>query len=1205
MIRLSWIIILLFSFSISLCAQIITLNPVSASGEDAVTLIFDASKGNAELKNTDQVYVHMGVIIDKPDGTTWKYVQGNWGKDDGIGKMTNIGNNKWSIAMNPTIRQYFNVPNSENIFRLACVFRNADGSKKGTIAPDKYDWGTVAGNNDFFINLNIDYFLTLNNPVANEGFFSSGSAFSIRATSSSVASSIKIFLDEGNGWEEKTSSLNASISEYEYKVEKTVLLGIQIKATVDGKELELNKSFNVIVIDPTTIAPLPDGLKPGANYDNNDPGKVTLVLIAPEKQFIYVVGDFSDWNAQSPYQMKKTPDGKYFWVEITNLIPDKDYVYQYWIDGKLKIADPYAHQVADPKNDKYIEEDVFPGLPDYKREDLGIASVLRTGQQPYSWSATELSWKRPDVNHLVIYELHIRDFLGSHSYNDLTDTLSYLKRLGVNAIELMPINEFEGNDSWGYNPSFFFAVDKYYGTQQALKRFVETAHENGMAVIMDIVLNHAFGQCPMVQMYFDGDKPATNNPWFNRDYVGQYQWGYDFNHESAYTQQFVDDVTDYWLDEFHLDGFRFDFTKGFTNYAPGGNIDGYDVSRINILKRISGNIWSKHKDAYVIIEHWGTAGEEAQLAAAGMKMWRNKSYDFVPATIGNTTGSFANHDNITHVSFYDSHDERRIAEHCLTEGKSSGSYNIKDTLIMFERVKMAAAFTYLQPGLKMIWQFDELGYDIDINYNGRTGRKPLVWGDNSLGYYQNTLRQHIYTTYQSLLQLRKLIGPDNLYKARTNHKHTGNTRRLVYDTDDLDLVVIGNFGMGNTTINPEFTEKGWWYNYYSGDSVFIDNVTADIPLKTGQWSVYTNRKVSTGFDGVVAVYDNPVTVTPYPFASTDTIHIQLNVNKAWPGDTRGLKNAEKIYMHSGVILNGNGNSNLTNIVGNLKDDGVGLMYRQNDSIWAIDLLPQFYYNIQAGEEINNIGMWFRNEDNTLHGFGFRNRIVYFDVLSAIPVLQIIPDTFDYNSEVTIIYNAAAGNKELAGADKIYMHSGIITQETQVPKGSDWNHITGNWGKDDDIGLMTPVPGHNDLWQINLKLEKYYNLTPKDFPHWIAAVFRNANGTLKGTALPGKHSFGIVDESSLDYFIKNHNTPGNNNIDNTKIIVYPNPVRNQFRVKGIHEKSLISLYNLQGILAKQYYGNEDDEFDVGALNKGMYIYKIHYKDTVIQGKITVM
>ncbi|MBK9735030.1 MAG: hypothetical protein IPO92_08705 [Saprospiraceae bacterium] len=167
----------------------------------------------------------------------------------------------------------------------------------------------------------------------------------------------------------------------------------------------------------------------GVNYDAADPTKVTLVLLAPFKEFVYAVGDFSDWKVAEGNQMKRTPDGEYYWIVLNGLTPQKQYVYQYWIDGKLKIADPYTEQVADPWNDKYIEPSVFPDIPTYDRTDYGIASVLKTGQVPYNWSASEASWIKPDVNHIVAYELHLRDFLKSHSLKDLADTIDYVKDL--------------------------------------------------------------------------------------------------------------------------------------------------------------------------------------------------------------------------------------------------------------------------------------------------------------------------------------------------------------------------------------------------------------------------------------------------------------------------------------------------------------------------------------------------------------------------------------------------------------------------------------------------------------------------------------------------------------------------------------------------------------------------------------------------------
>ncbi|MFM8294360.1 MAG: alpha-amylase family glycosyl hydrolase, partial [Microcystaceae cyanobacterium] len=95
--------------------------------------------------------------------------------------------------------------------------------------------------------------------------------------------------------------------------------------------------------------------------------------------------------------------------------------------------------------------------------------------------------------------------------------ISYLRKLGVNAIELMPVMEFNGNESWGYNPTFMLAPDKAYGPKNELKRLIDICHKNGMAVILDIALNHQDLPNPLVMMDFDftAGKPTAGNKWFN------------------------------------------------------------------------------------------------------------------------------------------------------------------------------------------------------------------------------------------------------------------------------------------------------------------------------------------------------------------------------------------------------------------------------------------------------------------------------------------------------------------------------------------------------------------------------------------------------------------------------------------------------------------------------------------------------------------
>jgi 1,4-alpha-glucan branching enzyme len=153
----------------------------------------------------------------------------------------------------------------------------------------------------------------------------------------------------------------------------------------------------------------------------------------------------------------------------------------------------------------------------------------------------------------------------------------------------MPVSEFEGNISWGYNVSLHNAIDKYYGGSQKLKAFIDAAHSQGIAVIADVVFNHAFGQNPMVQMYWNAsqNKLANDNPWFNPDARHPYNVGFDFNHESPSTKRYVNQILKDWLVEYRFDGFRFDLSKGFTQTNNPNDVNKwgqYDASRIAILK---------------------------------------------------------------------------------------------------------------------------------------------------------------------------------------------------------------------------------------------------------------------------------------------------------------------------------------------------------------------------------------------------------------------------------------------------------------------------------------------------------------------------------------------------------------------------------------------------------------------------------------------
>jgi len=619
-------------------------------------------------------------------------------------------------------------------------------------------------------------------------------------------------------------------------------------------------AFVILVNPEPSDAPPPPGTEPGITY--NSVNSVTLSLFAPGKNFVYVIGDFNDWRVDTTYFMHRyrpSADSTIWWLTINNLSVANQYAFQYLVDGEIRIADPYTDVVLDPWNDRYISNLTYPNLkpyPDGKTREP--VAVLQTAQTPFAWTYSD-TFRRPARKDLVIYELHLRDFIQRHDYPTLMDTLDYLENLGINAIELMPISEFEGNSSWGYNPSFYFAPDKYYGTRQALKRFIDECHRRGIAVIQDIVLNHSYGLSPLVRLYWDNlnNRPAADNPWYNPQSPNPvYAWGYDFNHESPHTQYFVDRVTRYWVIQYKIDGFRFDFSKGFTN--NGGDGWAYDADRISILERMADAIWSVDNTVIVILEHFTDNTEERVLANYGMLLWGNLNYNYNEATMGwngNSDFSWGYYGNrnwsVPHlVTYMESHDEERLMFKNLHYGNGSGEYQIQDLSTALNRMKLAGAFFFTLPGPKMIWQFGELGYDVSIEDPCRVCEKPIRWN-----YYQNGDRRKLYQTWQALLQLRN--NHDLFRSPGTNvdlwlNSSTGK-KRIRLSGSEMKAVIIGNFAVFNQNINPDFHHTGTWYDYFSGDSLVVANVNDAIALAPGEFHIYTDQPVEVPEPGLLSI----------------------------------------------------------------------------------------------------------------------------------------------------------------------------------------------------------------------------------------------------------------------------------------------------------------------------------------------------------------
>jgi len=590
--------------------------------------------------------------------------------------------------------------------------------------------------------------------------------------------------------------------------------------------------------------PVPTYLRDGITVISSD--SLGFVLFAPGKQSVYLIGDFNNWQVSDEYKMQKR-DSR-FYLKIGNLEKGKEYICQYLIDNKIKVADPYTNKISDPWNDKDIPAKIYPNLISYPNGKTDqIAMVVNTSPDKYNWRVS--NFRLPNPDNMVVYELLIRDFTEERSIKGVQSKLDYIQNLGINAVELMPFNEFEGNDGWGYNPSFYFATDKAYGTSNDYKAFIDACHERGIAVIMDMVLNHSYGQSPLVRMYDDGNyNPTSDNPWYNvKSPNPDYYWGADFNHESKYTQAFVDSVCSYWMKEYKVDGFRFDFTKGFTQKAGDGWAK--DDSRIAILKRMTDEIRKRNQDAIIIFEHLTDNAEEIILADYGIKLWGNINYNFNEVTMGwgaemgdynKPKGdiSWASYrdrgwvkPNL--VAYMESHDEERIMFKNNSYGKEEGGYNVKNLATGLKRTEAAAVILTTLPGPKMIWQFGELGYDYELN-DDRLGKKPIRWD-----YYNVPERKGLYDVYAKMNKLRNSnqVFGTNDYTIDLANQY----KQILLKSGNNYVCAIANFDVVPLSAPVNLGKGGAWTEYFTNTQADFPTGTQTIELQPGEYRLYISK----------------------------------------------------------------------------------------------------------------------------------------------------------------------------------------------------------------------------------------------------------------------------------------------------------------------------------------------------------------------------
>lgn len=901
----------------------ITVSPLFPSENDLVEVVFDATKGNAGLAGyTEDIYAHTGVLTDSSTGpSNWRYVKTDWGENTEETKLERIGPDLYRFYLTPTVREYYGVPLNEQIENLCFVFRSGVQVNNNWL-----EGKTETGGDIFYDVYQPGLFAKFISPANPFILTTAGASINIEGVAN-AADSLFLFLDDELLKSVAGNSLTENITaEATGKHFVKIVATNQLETAVD--------SFYYYVRQPVSTMELPAGIVDGINY--LDDNTAVLCLYAPEKEYAFVLGDFNNWEFEDAGYLHKTPDGNRYWIQLNNLVPGQEYIFQYLVDGEIRIGDPYAEKVSDPWNDKFISEATYPGILPYPSETAsGVATVLQTAQPEYLWETT--NFQSPQKSELIVYELLIRDFVAKHDYQTLIDTLSYLKSMGINAVELMPVNEFEGNLSWGYNPNYYFAPDKYYGPADDLKYFIDECHKQGIAVIIDMVLNHSFGTSPMVMLYWDAanNRPAENNPWFNPEAKHDYNVGFDFNHESPATKALVNRVVRFWIENYKIDGYRFDLSKGFTQTNTLGNTGlwgQYDASRIAIWKNIADTIWSVKEDTYIILEHFADNSEEKVLANYGMMLWGNSNSDFANAARGASSGnnfSWAsyvargwNEPNL--ISYMESHDEQRIMYRILKEGiLTNPDYKIRDTTIALERVQLANVFFYSIPGPKMLWQFGELGYDYSIDFNGRTGEKPIRW-DYTLDYRRRTLKNVV----SSMIKLRQ---EHNVFKTTDfTTSLAGYMKSIVLKDTEMDVVVAGNFNVTAGTMSPGFTKTGMWYEYFTGDSLNIEAVSTSIELDPGEYKLFSTKKLTrpqTGLGINPEEQENIIISIPYPNPASSELTIPIFMKKPAYAtiDLYDIAGRTLGNLYSGQLLQGQNDIRLNPQSNNLNKSGVYLV----------------------------------------------------------------------------------------------------------------------------------------------------------------------------------------------------------------------------------------------------------------------------------------
>jgi hypothetical protein len=883
-----------------------TISPSNFSANDEITITLsgvDPTIWNAG--QPDNIYIWAWYINQCEDLGGPLISNGDWTNSADYLQMINNLDGTYSYTLTPSIFYA-----DSNISEMGFLAKAKDGTGDNK-TPD----------NLFYVGEGIT--INISNP-SGDAVLNSGDNLTISATmkklGSTTVGAFEVFLNE------VSVASGSAFPNYNTTLTNLTTSGtIRVQGTPSGSTESGSCSFEVIIAPTVTSESMPSGMVDGINFNPLDATIATLVLDAPLKDFVYIAGSFNNYNPDNFYLMKKDPSTGKYWLGLTGLTSGQVETYQYWVyainpvvgSPKLvKTADPYSTLVLSPFDDPWIPSSTYPNLPAYPAGQEREVTVLQTGQTAYNWQIT--NFNKPKKEDLIIYEVLIRDFDANRNFQDLIDRIDYFKNLNINAIELMPVMEFEGNESWGYNTAYHMALDKFYGTEDKLRELIDVCHQNGIAVILDIALNHAFGRNPMERLWMDdpdGDGwggPSNENPYFNQVAKHAYSVGYDFNHSNSFTQIYVKRVIKHWIEDFKIDGFRWDLTKGFTQNCTSGDegcTNSYQADRVAILKGYADYSWSLDETHYVIFEHLGGDTEEQQWAnyrlgdpvPKGIMMWSEMWNDYKNLAQGQS--SSINFDRMGHTAhgftgkrtlgYPESHDKDRIMYEMVQFGiNTEPSHNVRDLNTALSRMSAIGAVTIPIPGPKMLWHFADLGMDnsiwtcsngvVNSDYDGnndgdcKLDTKPQPqWTENWLG---DANRSQIYSDWARLnaLKINEVVFEGN-YSISSG---TQTPKIFIWDdtlpsTELKNVIILANFNVTTQNITPNFPYTGNWYDLMDetgSTSINVSNVTTPLSIPAGEFRIYGNLGVTLSTETIST--QEAFTLHPNPTSTS------FQINKA-------------------------------------------------------------------------------------------------------------------------------------------------------------------------------------------------------------------------------------------------------------------------------------------------------------------------------------